>query len=81
MSENNDFFEALRKTIIHAGKLEKDKAKLRVLLADILEWFNCAPISYANGNVENGVDEGEVLGNKLHKELVEKINSVLKETQ
>jgi hypothetical protein len=54
--------------------------KLRISLIELIEWLENAPISYANGNVEQGTDEGEYYGWKAHNEIVEKAKVVLKET-
>lgn len=57
--------------------LVEEVARLRVALAKALDWFENAPVSYANGNVHNGLDEGDVIGGQMHDELTEQIRCAL----
>lgn len=74
-------------TVAFAGdaKAEMDRAhvaeakikRLRTALAKALDWFEHAQVSYANGNVHNGLDEGAVIGGQMHDEMTEQIRCAL----
>ena len=59
----------LRKAVDEADKQIKEN----------LEWFDNAQVDYKNGNVFNGVDEGEYYGWKAHKEIRDNNSKWLKE--
>jgi hypothetical protein len=47
------------------------------MLREVLAWLEHAPISYSNGVIHNGIDEGDVRGGEYHDLLVAKIKKVL----
>jgi hypothetical protein len=59
------------------GNFLVENKKLKEVLKECLEWLENAPFDYSNGNVEQGIDEGEYYGGRGHSALVEKIKSVL----
>lgn len=47
---------------------------------EILEWMHVAPFDFNNGIVHQGIDEGNVIGWRIHSELVEKLTAAIAET-
>ena len=45
---------------------------------DLANWLENADISYCNGNTHNGIDEGEVLGMKVHMSLLKNHKALMK---
>lgn len=62
-------------TLVEASQLRIES--LKTMLTDTLDWLENAPFNYSNGNVHNGLDEGDVIGGRMHDELVKKIKTVL----
>ena len=60
-----------------AERLRAQVATIEQALAKALDWFENAPVSYANGNTHNGLDEGSVIGGQMHDELTEQIRCAL----
>ncbi len=54
--------------------------ELRKAVQDALDWLEHAPISYANGNVHDGMDEGDVLGGRYHDKLTAQLHAALNTT-
>ena len=52
---------------------------MREALEAALEWLNEANISYANGNVCNGIDEGEHFGGMGHCATTKQLKDALEE--
>lgn len=51
--------------------------QLRKAVEDALDWLENAPISYANGNTHDGLDEGDVLGGRYHEKLTAQLRAAL----
>jgi len=47
------------------------------LLREVLEFLEQAPFDFRNGVEHQGCDEGNVLGWRIHAEIVDKIRTVL----
>ena len=59
------------------GNFLVENRKLKEVLEECLQWLENAPFDYSNGNVSQGVDEGEYYGGRGHVALVNKIRQVL----
>ena len=62
-------------------ELEAENKRLREALEECVEWLENADMSYANGNVCNGIDEGDILGWNGHIAVVKQAQAELEATK
>jgi len=60
-----------------AEALQAENERLRASLMDVIMWLENAPFDYSNGNVCNGIDEGNVQGWNGHGEVIDAAKAAL----
>ena len=61
----------------HIAALRAERDELRGLVSDYREFLQAVPHSYENGNVAQGIDEGNYYGFGYEKELMDRANAIL----
>ncbi len=66
---------------LYIEHLRSDNARLREACEAALEHLDHADMSYANGIVCNGIDEGEIMGGNAHCALTKKLRAAIRKAK